>query len=154
MRRPSIHADRREGMDVKMTPMIDVVFLLLVFFVWTASFQIIEQVMPTSVSQISGSDTSNIIEPTPEDDLRDITLVVRVFSHSAQGARWTVNDIPYARLADVKHELSNKSAQFKQDVPLIIHPEKDVPLGDVIDLYDLAREQNYGKVQFAASPNS
>jgi biopolymer transport protein ExbD len=154
MRRPSIFTDRREGTDVTMTPMIDVVFLLLVFFVWTASFQIIEKVMPTSVSEISGSDTSEVVEPTPEDDLRDITLIVRVFWDAAQGARWTVNDIPYARLADVKQELSNKSTQFKQDVPLIIHPDKNVPLGDVIDLYDLARAQEYGKVQFAASRES
>jgi biopolymer transport protein ExbD len=33
MRRPSIYTDRREPLDVKMTPMIDVVFLLLIFFV-------------------------------------------------------------------------------------------------------------------------
>ena len=154
MRRPSIFTDRREGTDVTMTPMIDVVFLLLVFFVWTASFQIVEQVMPTSVSELSGSDTSEIVEPTPEDDLRDISLVVRVFWDAGQGPSWTVNDIPYARLADVRQELSNKTTQFKQDVPLIIHPDKNVPLGDVIDLYDLARAQQYGKVQFAASRDS
>ncbi|MEO8496389.1 MAG: biopolymer transporter ExbD, partial [Planctomycetota bacterium] len=40
MRRPSIFTERREPLDVKMTPMIDVVFLLLIFFVWTASFHI------------------------------------------------------------------------------------------------------------------
>ena len=109
--------------------------------------------MPTSVSEMTGSDTSEIVEPTPEDDLRDISLIVRVF-WDGQGPNWTVNDIPYARLADVQQELSSKSTQLKQDVPLIIHPDKNVPLGDVIDLYDLARAQQYGKVQFAAARDS
>ena len=42
MKRPSPYVDRRgdASMDSTMTPMIDVVFLLLVFFVWTASFQL------------------------------------------------------------------------------------------------------------------
>ena len=56
MRRSSIYNERRGDVDVKMTPMIDVVFLLLVFFIWTASFQIVEQVLPSSVSAQRGTD--------------------------------------------------------------------------------------------------
>ena len=41
--------------DAAMTPMIDVVFLLLVFFVWTASFQIIEQALPSQLVSQTGS---------------------------------------------------------------------------------------------------
>ncbi|MEA1952290.1 MAG: biopolymer transporter ExbD, partial [Planctomycetota bacterium] len=46
MRRPSYHREGRERLDVKMTPMIDVIFLLLIFFVCTASFQMLEEVLP------------------------------------------------------------------------------------------------------------
>ena len=49
MRRPSIFTQRGRGLDVEMTPMIDVVFLLLVFFIWTASFQIVENVIRVGV---------------------------------------------------------------------------------------------------------
>ena len=31
-----------DSLELKMTPMIDVVFLLLVFFVWTSSFELPE----------------------------------------------------------------------------------------------------------------
>ncbi len=31
-----------DSMELKMTPMIDVVFLLLIFFVWTSSFELPE----------------------------------------------------------------------------------------------------------------
>ena len=51
MKRPSIFNGTRRELEIKMTPMIDVVFLLLVFFVWTASFQAIEYLLPSSLSQ-------------------------------------------------------------------------------------------------------
>ena len=58
MRRPSPLVSRGSETDIDsaMTPMIDVVFLLLVFFVWTASFQIVEHVMPSELSEQIGSD--------------------------------------------------------------------------------------------------
>ena len=45
---------RRGGeidIDSAMTPMIDVVFLLLVFFVWTSSFDLPEFDLPSSLAQ-------------------------------------------------------------------------------------------------------
>ena len=50
MKRPSpfLRRGTEVDMDSAMTPMIDVVFLLLVFFVWTASFVAVEQVLPVS----------------------------------------------------------------------------------------------------------
>ena len=37
------------------------------------------------------------------------------------------------------------------DAPVILHPDPEVPLGHVIDLYDLARLIGFAKIQFAAS---
>ena len=70
MRKPSQYVQTGAATDIDsaMTPMIDVVFLLLVFFVWTASFQIIEQVMPSQLSQAAGSDpVENVQVPEPAD---------------------------------------------------------------------------------------
>ncbi len=55
-----------------MTPMIDVVFLLLVFFVWTASFQAAEQVLPSHL--LSSHGTSEQIDVEPE--LIDLDQVI------------------------------------------------------------------------------
>ena len=38
----------RTSLDNMMTPMIDVVFLLLIFFLTTASFQRLEKLLPSS----------------------------------------------------------------------------------------------------------
>ncbi len=70
---------RRGGdtdLDSAMTPMIDVVFLLLVFFVWTASFQIVEYILPSDMSVQIGSEQAENMEPPPEKDFEDV--VVRI----------------------------------------------------------------------------
>jgi biopolymer transport protein ExbD len=41
------HRNDNRRPDVMMTPMIDVVFLLLVFFLATASFDRLEQILPS-----------------------------------------------------------------------------------------------------------
>jgi biopolymer transport protein ExbD len=57
MDRVSSYRRQRRDLDVKMTPMIDVVFLLLVFFLWTASFRISEQVLPSNISAVKTDQT-------------------------------------------------------------------------------------------------
>jgi biopolymer transport protein ExbD len=148
MRKPSIYAGRRPGVDIKMTPMIDVVFLLLVFFVWTASFQIIEQVLPSSISTASSAGTSQVEEPPPEEiDFEQV--VIRVLWRGGRPS-WTINDQPITNLAAVRSRLAT-IAQIKQDAPVILDPDPAAPLGHVIDLYDAARLENFQRVQFAAS---
>ena len=41
-----------DSLELKMTPMIDVVFLLLVFFVWTTSFELPEFDLPGSLAEL------------------------------------------------------------------------------------------------------
>jgi biopolymer transport protein ExbD len=148
MRRPSIYNERRGEVDVKMTPMIDVVFLLLVFFIWTASFQIVEQVLPSSVSAQRGTDPAHNDEPPPpEEDFEDI--VIRIL-WTADRPAWRINDEPAASLADVAATL-RAIARIKPDAPVILHPDPTVPLGHVIDAYDATRLEGFDKVQFAAS---
>ena len=43
---------QRRAVSLNMTPMIDVIFLLLVFFLATSSFQVVEKLLPSSVSKV------------------------------------------------------------------------------------------------------
>ena len=148
MRKPSIFLDRRSGLEIKMTPMIDVVFLLLVFFVWTASFQIVENILPSSVSTASGSEAIDAEqEPNPEDDFDPV--VVRV-TWLGDVPSWRFNDIEVASLEELQAKMQ-QLADFKSDAPVILHPDRDVPLGHVIDVFDIARRAGFEQVQFAAS---
>ena len=151
MHRPSIFTDRREPLDVKMTPMIDVVFLLLIFFVWTASFQIVEHILPSSVSEISGNDSISPNEPPPpEADFHNV--VVRILWAEGR-VSWRVGEESLGDLTGVEAKLA-RIFQANAEAPVIIAPDNATPLGDVIDVYDLSCRVGFDEVQFAASEDA
>lgn len=65
-------AGKRKGDDTKidLTPMLDVVFILLIFFVVTATF-----LSETSVSAAS-SDNNNSDQPPPDDEKKNILFEI------------------------------------------------------------------------------
>ena len=144
MRIPQSHIDRH-GIDVKMTPMIDVVFLLLIFFVCTASFQIPEEILPAGLVALSGSsvDVEILLEP-------DLEQVIVKIGYQEGRATWLVNERPYESLAQVRSVLA-AVAEIDAGVPVILDVEGMVPLGNVIDVYDVCRLVGLDKIQFAAS---
>lgn len=148
MKTPSYFTTRRSAMELQMTPMIDVVFLLLVFFVWTASFHVAEYILPSSVSTAAGAGQASANDPPPPEADFD-QVVVRILWLDDQPA-WRINDQPLANLDQVRTQL-DRIANIKRDAPVILHPDPLVPLGHVIDIYDIARLVRFEKVQFAAS---
>jgi biopolymer transport protein ExbD len=147
MDRISNYRRQRRDLDVKMTPMIDVVFLLLVFFLWTASFRISEQVLPSNISAVKTDQPGTSDIPPPEEDFDDV--VIRVLWTDGR-PRWEVNGAPVATMEQVRRTLAALVA-IKADAPVIVHPDPEVPLGHVIDLYDITRLEGFQKVQFTAS---
>ena len=143
MRLPTSRNQRRP-LRVEMTPMIDVVFLLLIFFLWTSSFQIAEQLLPSAVAQESavGGNTRQADESVDFEN-----VVVRI--QSTDGIQWIVNGRVISTWAEVANSLS-AITKVKPDIPVVVDPESTVPLGDVIDLYDLARQLGCQQVRFAA----
>lgn len=144
MRRPSVFHRDQSGLEIKMTPMIDVVFLLLVFFVWTASFHAVEYLLPSSLSQQLGN-ASVIDSPPPEAEFEDV--IVRILWQDDQVV-WQVNGQDVLSLDEVKQRLQ-LVAGIKTDAPVILHPDEEVPVGDVIDVYDISRIAGFDKIQFA-----
>jgi biopolymer transport protein ExbD len=133
-----------------MTPMIDVIFQLMIFFICTASFSSPERILPTRLS-LPGAIQSNVQVDPEQADLDEI--VVELLWRNVGGrwrAQWQINDRDYSRLVDVRAVLAAVK-QIKSDLPVILDVEPDVPLEDVIDLYDLCREVGLERVQFAAS---
>lgn len=127
-----------------MTPMIDIVFLLLVFFVWTASFHLVEDSLPASLSSELGESEVQPQDPLPEIEIDEI--VIRIFWQTA--ASWTLNDVPMGHLDDLEKRLK-RIAGIKKDVSVIIHPEENVPLGEIINVFDVSQIAGFEKIQFA-----
>ncbi len=129
-----------------MTPMIDVIFLLLIFFVCTASFQPPEEILPTQLSLPGTVDSDVPLDPEVA-DLEEI--VVKILWREGR-ARWRINDVDYGQLAQV-HAVLTGVKQVKADLPVILDVEAAVPMEHVIDVYDLCRGVGLERVQFAAS---
>ncbi len=129
-----------------MTPMIDVIFLLLIFFVCTASFQRIEQVLPTRLSLLGDIQTDIPAEP----ELIDLDEIVVELLWRGSQPSWRINQREYQRLAEVATVLQAARA-LEADLPVILDPQPAVPMEHVIDVYDLCRQVGLQRVRFAAS---
>jgi biopolymer transport protein ExbD len=126
--------------------MIDVVFVLLIFFVWTASFHAVEYVLPSSLShQLGNAAVIDSQDPPPEAEFEDV--VVRILWQDDHVV-WQVNGQDVLSLDEVKNRLQ-LVAGIKTDAPVILHPDEEVPVGDVIDVYDISRIAGFDKIQFA-----
>jgi len=146
MKRPPYHGTPRDSLEVKMTPMIDVVFLLLVFFVWTSSFQRPEQLLATTLASVGSSNESLDVEPPPPDLDR---IMIEVHWQQSRPA-WSIYDRPLANLSEVAAVL-RAAADVDNGLPVILVVDGDVPMGDVINVYDLSRAAGFVKIQFAAN---
>jgi biopolymer transport protein ExbD len=145
---PSPFRDRPTAIELQLTPMIDCVFLLMIYFLWSSSFAIAEMSLPSKLSvATSGGGSASSQPPPPEADFPNV--VVRVL-WTGSGPIWTVNDSPVRSLAELRQSLTS-IARIKRDAPVILDPASDVPLGDVIDVFDLSRLIGFQKVQFTAS---
>lgn len=143
MRIPSFRQPR--GLDAKMTPMIDVIFLLLVFFVCTASFHAVEQILPTTLSLPGSVDSETPLDP----QMLDLDEVVISLGWDAGHPLWKMENRRFASLAEVEATLA-ALAQVKADLPVILDPDGAVPMEHVIDLYDACRQAGLETIRFAA----
>ncbi len=147
MRLPDSNSRRGRELEIKLTPMIDVVFLLLVFFIWNAQLQKVEYVLPSQLSVAAGNQEAQPMEPLPEADFDDVVVRIRWLNEQPS---WSINDNPVASLAELQERLMIIQ-EIKRDAPVILHPDKQVPLGHVIDVYDRSRSAGFDRIQFAAS---
>jgi biopolymer transport protein ExbD len=145
MRRPPMREDRGR-LDVKMTPMIDVVFQLLIFFVCTVSFQALEEQLPANL-QATGTGTA---APALDAEMAELEeVLVKLIARDGR-VEWTINDRPYATFDEVRRVL-RQLAKLRSDLPVILDIDGEVPVGGMIDVFDVCRLAGFEKILFAAS---
>ncbi len=132
-------------LEVKMTPMIDVVFLLLIFFVWTSSFELPEFDLPSSIAEppdgsAEVSPAESVVEPFDE-------IIIRLISED-DVVRIELNGKTIAG----QIELSSKLRQILSlgvQPPVIVDPDDRVTMSDAVAAYDSARSAGAERVLFA-----
>nr|WP_246112492.1 biopolymer transporter ExbD [Allorhodopirellula solitaria] len=137
-----------------MTSMIDVVFLLLVFFVWTSSFDKPERNLASQIA-MSQSELEEInsqgqatSDTLPDEDApRSEDVVVRIIEDES-GLRYQVGAVDFAAIGDVLPRLQ-KIAALPTSTVLIVDPDDGVSFDDCIEVFDHAVRFGFPRVLFA-----
>lgn len=146
MKVPS-YTHRDESREVmSMTPMIDVVFLLLIFFVCASVGQIKEPLLSTPISA-GGLPTENPPQEIPRE------RPDRVYLKLKQSDGKILVDLD-GRIIETREQVRTmlvELARFAPDIPVVIETADDVPLGEMIALYDTCRSVDFETINFAIS---
>jgi biopolymer transport protein ExbD len=120
---------RRIGISIDMTPMVDVAFLLLIFFMCTTQFK------PPEKDKITLPE-SNSEAKSPESDIITIAVTklpsVRVI-YRQKGEEVSREMAPEAVLADLGTVLSNARAANPR-ARMIVKMDRDAPYGIMADM--------------------
>lgn len=146
MRLPNVTSS--ESLELKMTPMIDVVFLLLIFFVWTSSFELPEFDLPSAIAEPPAGGTEVNTQPAPAEAFDEI--VIRLSVRDANVVI-ELNGQPLADTNELRVRLEEILALGVQP-PVIIDPSLEVTMNVAVKAYDAARLAGADRVLFAARP--
>jgi biopolymer transport protein ExbD len=126
-----------------MTPMIDVIFLLLVFFVCTANFTPPEKILPMETT-LPGSVPTEVLLPDPVN--LDTVFIQISFDPEP---RWQIEGNHCSTLHEVQNIL-RLIHHVKPDIPVIIESAENVPMENVIDVHDACLQVGLTRIQFSA----
>ena len=121
--------DLDDDLNLDLTPMIDVIFMLIIFFIMTMSF-----VMPVINVDLPTSSTANT-------EAQKTSLVVAISKNgelSYQGEMTTKD----------KLETILKDGKYQE---IVVHSDKDAPVQAMVDVADLSREYVKGELRLVVN---
>lgn len=140
---------RRGGLTVSLnlTPMIDVVFLLIFFFLTVSRFGASEGMLPAELPARTAAATVEVPR---------VPIRVR-FVPAAQGEprcrvtidRFQETPIPIAELADRLTAIGGEVPGFDRDTPVVLMADLSIAWDDVVNAYNASIAARYRHVYFA-----
>ena len=135
--------------DRTVTPMVDVVFQLLVFFVLASGGRIAERTLSTALSAGAVASTVPLQSPAVKPE-KEIWLHLRREA-ADRTTILRVNDGPSGNLAGLPQRIrALKGVDATSSV--ILDVQGNIPWGDVIQAYDDCRAAKFRAINFAAAP--
>jgi biopolymer transport protein ExbD len=121
------------GAEIDLTPMLDVVFIMLIFFIVVASF------IKEAGVEINRPDDNQQTDPNDS-----VSVLVEI---AADNQIWMEN-----RRVDIRAVRANIQRMLAEDpeAPVTIKVEKGAKAGVVVDVADAAREAGVGSVSWAS----
>jgi biopolymer transport protein ExbD len=140
------HIKRPPVIQLSMTPMIDVIFLLLIFFVCTANLDRIEALLATELA--SSGVTGGVGELDPA--MLNLDHARITISYENGKPAWQVEGRNCPSLRDLQVVLV-QIARAKDDFPLVISCDENVPVEFWLDVIDACREIGLKNISFELS---
>lgn len=119
-------ARRRAAVDINMTPLIDIVFILLIFFLMTSTF-IQDSGFKVDLPSASAENADEIFD----------ALVVQITSRGEIVLQGTTTDA--AGLATELTRLKEKLSAESKNPTVMVQADEDAPHGVVVQVLDTAR---------------
>ncbi len=133
-------------MQTAMTPLIDVVFQLLIFFICASTGHMKELLLPTDFR--AGSAGATLTEER-EKPLGEVWIRLK---RTGDDTIAFLEGREFSDVAQLDVTLRTLAAAATE-IPVILEIAGEVPLGDVIHVYDSCRAAKFRSVNFAADAN-
>ncbi|QDT64459.1 ExbD/TolR family protein [Calycomorphotria hydatis] len=134
---------RGDDEDMDLTPMVDVTFLLLIFFMITASFSLQKALeIPTPDPPNEGAAQTLTI-----DDLEDTSVIVRI---EADGKIYVDDELLPNQ--DALIDRLNTIMRDDRKTDMVIEAANEVPLRTVVFVYDAGNEIDMQRIRLASPP--
>ncbi|MCP3670366.1 MAG: biopolymer transporter ExbD [Gammaproteobacteria bacterium] len=133
----NLRPQRKESPELNLTPLIDVVFLLLIFFMVSTTFDK-ESRIKVELPQAATQD-----ERDKNDTILDITIDAKGRFYVNQ------NEVINTEISTLMGAIE-KAASDKRDLPVIISADANTPHHSVIKVMDAASQLGFVNMTFAA----
>ena len=130
-------------MQTAMTPLIDVVFQLLIFFICASTGHMKELLLPTDFR------AGDVGTATPVEREKPLGEVWIRLKRSNDRTTALLEEREFDDLTQLTATLKTL-AGIAPEIPVNLDIEGEVPLGDVIHVYDACRAARFRSVNFAA----
>ena len=136
-------SQRPPMVQLSMTSMIDVIFLLLIFFVCTANFERLEALLATELAASGVTGSVSVTQP----EILNLDHARITISYKNNQPAWQVEGRDCRSLRDLQAVLV-QIARAKDDFPLVISCDENVPVEFWLDVIDACRQVGLTNISF------
>ena len=129
-----------------LTPMIDVTFQLLLYFLLTSKFREDEGVIPGSLPQKTG------ISETTAVPLRPVQIILQARGAVLDEVQYEVDNLaPTSNPEELFQVLLGKRGTGSEDAPVVIRPDTRVRWKYVVEVFNAAVRAKFKNIGFASA---
>ena len=133
---PKRRQSREDDLDINITPMLDIVFIMLIFFIVTTSFVKEPGIDPRRA-------TAETSEPKPHGNI--------LIGVSPDGQIWM--NIRRIEITDIR-QMVEEAVNENPESSAVVVSDQESPTGVVIDIMDQVRAGGVINISIAAEPDS